>query len=192
MPILLWIIFIMTLGLFGISLWSVNRDYTKRQQELSPFSVVVVWSAYLIHAGFTLMLAFSAPSGRFGVSTSFAHIGGGFICGIGAWILFEGIFTFHSFSRMSGIDTSSLITSGIYRLSRNPQNLGWFFILFGIGVIGRSLFALFSAGVFLLVIHLYIVTMEEPYLHEIYGGEYKNYRRNTARYFGSPRNAPNP
>ena len=71
-----------------------------------------------------------------------ASIGGLVMLGVGAVIMLAGIVEFHSIRRISGLETSELITTGIYQWSRNPQYLGWFLVLLGISLIGRSGLAL--------------------------------------------------
>jgi protein-S-isoprenylcysteine O-methyltransferase Ste14 len=104
----------------------------------------------------------------------------------GATIGVLGMTNFGSYSRSVGQDTSQLITAGIYRWSRNPQIVGWFLVLFGISVAGRSGLALFLTGVFAVVLHSYTVRMEEPYLERMYGEEYRRYKMGTPRYFRFP------
>ncbi len=56
----------------------------------------------------------------------------------GLVILPMGMLEFRSLRRSTGQDISRLITSGIYRWSRNPQFVGWFLMLLGISLAGRS------------------------------------------------------
>jgi protein-S-isoprenylcysteine O-methyltransferase Ste14 len=105
-------------------------------------------------------------------------------CGTTAGVL--GMTRFGSYARSAGQDTSRLITTGIYRWSRNPQVVGWFLVLFGISVAGRSGLALLLTGLFAVVIHSYTIRLEEPYLERVYGEEYRRYRADTPRYLGVP------
>ncbi len=107
---------------------------------------------------------------------------------IGAVILPMGMIEFRSLSRSCGQDISKLITTGIYRWSRNPQFIGWFLILLGISLAGRSGFAFVLTGVFVIVIYLYTVLLAEPYLESLYGEEYRSFKLRTARWIGIPKN----
>ena len=98
-----------------------------------------------------------------------------------------GLTQFGSYARATGQDNSQLITSGIYRWSRNPQVVGWFMILLGVSIAGRSTFALLLTGVFALVLHAYTARLEEPYLERVYGEQFRRYKAATRRYVGAPR-----
>jgi len=180
------IVSVVTGLLFVGALLLVRSDYAA-ERELRPLTVFVVWAAYVVDVVLTLWMAWVAPLGRVAVSPVVAQIVGGFLAGVGAWIVFESIATFASFDRMSGMDTSKLVTGGIYRFSRNPQNLGWWLVLLGAAVAGRSVLALALAGFFAVVVHGYIVWMEEPYLEGVYGDAYRDYLDAAPRYLGMPR-----
>jgi len=60
---------------------------------------------------------------------------------------------------MSGLQTDKLITDVIYAWSRYLQNLGWGMVLFGIGIISRSGFALLLSALFGLAVHFYVVLL---------------------------------
>jgi protein-S-isoprenylcysteine O-methyltransferase Ste14 len=85
---------------------------------------------------------------------------------------------------MSGRDEDELVTAGIYRRSRNPQNTGWIMTLAGISILGRSAFALVLVGLVTLLLHVYLVFVEEPHLTQVFGPTYRQYRSRTPRYFG--------
>jgi len=87
--------------------------------------------------------------------------------------------------QISGVKTGELITSGIYRWSRHPQNLGWGLFLVGVGFLSRSLLALLLSAVFWVVLVAYI-PIEETYLEDIHGEEYRQYQERTNRYLGLP------
>ncbi|MHA1231059.1 MAG: methyltransferase family protein [Candidatus Helarchaeota archaeon] len=79
--------------------------------------------------------------------------------------------------------------NGIYKWSRNPQNLGCFLIAFGASFITRSIFSFILSIFFVILIHLYIVFIEEKYLEKIFKEKYIKYKQSTHRYFGPPKKA---
>ncbi|NOZ08197.1 MAG: isoprenylcysteine carboxylmethyltransferase family protein [FCB group bacterium] len=102
----------------------------------------------------------------------------------GGIVLLIGMIEFRSLSRSIGQDTSKLITTGIYHWSRNPQFVGWFFLLGGIALAGRSGYAILLSIVFVIVIWSYTIFLAEPYLEDLYGNEYRLYKARTARWIG--------
>ncbi|MFQ6059217.1 MAG: methyltransferase family protein [Anaerolineae bacterium] len=165
-------------------LWKVQGEY-KTQGKLSAQTALGVWVVYLLHAGLTGFTAWHAfwpfPIGK----TVSVAIGGVFLF-FGLALSVAGIITFRSFKRMSGLEANKLVTSGIYRWSRNPQNVGWGLVLLGIALIGRSAIALILVALFGLVLHVYLVLVEEEYLEQVFGEEYRRYRSRTSRYLGWP------
>lgn len=93
---------------------------------------------------------------------------------------------FQSLKRMSGLDATRLVTGGIYRWSRNPQNVGWTLVLLGASLASASGMALLLAALFWLSFGAYL-PLEEELLERLYGDAYAPYRARTARYFGRPR-----
>ncbi len=119
-----------------------------------------------------------------------------FVCGLTLFVTeitltLAGIFEFHSLRKVSGMEVSKLITTGIYRWSRNPQFLGLYFSLLGISLLGRSGFTLLLTAIAIIYCHYYIVKMEEPYLERIFGEDYIVYKLRTPRYIGIPKSKEN-
>ncbi len=180
-------LYVISLVSIVFDLWAVfhvRRDYNSRQ-TLRSFTVVIVWMAYLCHS-FLVIWAAVLQLWRLPIGRLQALITGIVVTLIGVILLAMGIFTFRSIERMSGQKTDELIDSGIYAWSRNPQNVGWGFALLGIAVAGRSGYGLLLVVLFALVIHVYTVKLEEPYLEEVYGEAYRRYRSRTNRYFNFP------
>jgi protein-S-isoprenylcysteine O-methyltransferase Ste14 len=77
---------------------------------------------------------------------------------------------------------NGFILSGPYCYTRNPQYLGDMILFIGIGLVSNSLYV---AVVHLLMIVVFLFTpfTEEVWLEKQYGEEYRNYKKNTARFF---------
>ena len=102
-------------------------------------------------------------------------------------IMLIGMIEFRSARKVLGMEVSKLITTGIYRWSRNPQFLGWYFLDIGIALAGLSGYALIVGIITVIFCHYYIVKLEEPFLERIFGKEYIRYKQKTPRYIGIPR-----
>jgi protein-S-isoprenylcysteine O-methyltransferase Ste14 len=175
------IAFVCALGAWCIL--RVRREYL-RQDRLSPPSVIGVWVLYVSHFVIT---AVAAATSRWPmpVHGTIAITGGILLLGVGGFLFLAGIISFRSFRRMSGMDTSTLVTTGAYRWSRNPQNVGWALFLVGLALIGRSALALLLAALFWGSFRAY-VPAEEKFLERIFGTDYRDYRARSHRYLGPP------
>jgi protein-S-isoprenylcysteine O-methyltransferase Ste14 len=172
-------------GLFALgTLWLVQRDY-RRGQELTPLSVFTVWTLYVIHFVLELYVAYERVYPMRFATGLLVVIGMG-LAAAGTILYALGILHLRSIRRMSGLDTSELITGGVYSWTRNPQNVGWILFLFGVGLIARSWLALILAALFTAVFAAY-VPLEERHLESIYGQAYRAYKGHSHRYLGLPR-----
>ncbi len=81
-------------------------------------------------------------------------------------------------------EKTSLVTSGIYSISRNPAFLGFDLMYIGILVAFFNWY-LCGATIFaVLLFHLQIVNVEEDFLIEVFGEEYVAYKKKVCRYIG--------
>lgn len=80
-------------------------------------------------------------------------------------------------------DKTKLVTTGIYKYSRNPAFLGFDLMYSGVLLMYCNLLiALFTAFA-VVMLHLQIL-QEEKYLAGIFGAEYQAYRKRVFRYLG--------
>ncbi len=171
----------------ALGAWCISRVRAEylREATLSRLTVAAVWVLYVAHFAITLS---AAVTSRWPVplNPTGARVAGTLLLGGGALLFVGGIVSFRSLRRMSGLDIGTLVTTGAYRWSRNPQNVGWAFFLAGIAVAGRSALALLMAVVFWVAFRVY-VTAEEDFLERTFGEAYRDYRASTHRYLGPPR-----
>ncbi len=73
---------------------------------------------------------------------------------------------------------------GIYRISRNPIYLGMLCAQVAIGVARGSFATLGLTPVTVAILQSKVIGVEESYLEEAFGDEYREYRAHVARWFG--------
>ncbi len=81
-------------------------------------------------------------------------------------------------------DKTSLVTTGIFRYSRNPAFLGFDLAYIGIVCTFFNIPLYLISVAAILMLHLQIVNNEEPFLQDAFGEEYLEYRRHVNRYLG--------
>ncbi|NOY59616.1 MAG: isoprenylcysteine carboxylmethyltransferase family protein [Calditrichaeota bacterium] len=190
---LIYAVLIILIGLsvvLGIYVFSeIKKTYD--QNGVFTTKLLSLWYAMWAFHHVPLVLASIYGVWLIPIDKMAALIGGAVLLGAGAIILPMGMIEFRSLRRSTGQDISKLITTGIYKWSRNPQFMGWLLMLLGISLIGRSGLAFALTGVFFIVIYLYTILLAEPYLERLYGEDYRSYKSRTARWIGIPKKAAN-
>ena len=75
-----------------------------------------------------------------------------------------------------------LVTDGLYRYTRNPMYLGMVILLIGIASYLGNLTPYMVIPVFFLVIQECFIKHEEPFLENIFGRQYVDYKNNVRRW----------
>jgi protein-S-isoprenylcysteine O-methyltransferase Ste14 len=84
----------------------------------------------------------------------------------------------------------NLVTHGLYQYSRNPMYCGVLLLLVGWAVLFESPALAGYATVVAAAFHLRVVLGEEPWLAQVHGQEWHNYRAKVARWVGKRRLRP--
>ena len=77
---------------------------------------------------------------------------------------------------------TSLVTSGVYRITRNPMYVGLSFVLVAWAVLLSSAWALFGPVAFVLYIGRLQIAPEERALARLFGSQYADYRARVRRW----------
>jgi protein-S-isoprenylcysteine O-methyltransferase Ste14 len=80
------------------------------------------------------------------------------------------------------IESTALITNGVFRISRNPMYLGFVLILAGIAIFLRSLSPFFVIPGFIWLMRRLFITVEERMLAEKFGPAWSDYEHNVRRW----------
>ena len=78
--------------------------------------------------------------------------------------------------------TRALVTTGIYRWTRNPIYLGMFLIYGGIGLAAQSPWVLLITVPLAITIRYGVVAREEAYLERRFGDDYRSYKDRVRRW----------
>ena len=104
---------------------------------------------------------------------------------LGAIIMTAGMLSFFATA------ADKLVTTGVYRFSRNPIYFGMFLIFGGTGIACVSWIFLLLTAVFIIVLHIFIVSEERSCLQK-YGDAYLEYMNRTPRWIGIPKSGKKP
>ncbi len=79
--------------------------------------------------------------------------------------------------------TSSLVTSGIYKCTRNPMYVGLLFVLVAWAVFLSSAWLLVGPLIFVLYMNRFQIAPEERMLSQMFGTTYSTYKGTVRRWF---------
>lgn len=184
----MWLLVIGSLLFIAPGGWALSRARSEfaERGRLGVTTFVAALLAYVGHATVTLFAAWKS-TWPVPIDPRMALLTGGLMAVVGGTLYIAGRIEFRSFRRTWGLDTGRLVTTGIYRFSRNPQTLGALLFLAGASLAGRSAVAALLVTL-LGVASLIWLPVEEKVLEHLFGSEYRSYRNTVPRYLGLPRN----
>lgn len=156
----------------------VRREYRSRGL-LTALPATLQALFFLVYGGFpTVYLPKDWPAVY--VNPLFHALGLLLIFG-GLGVLLYGMVTL-GILRSTGQDQSTLIQTGLYRLTRNPQALACGSYVLGFTLLWPSWYAAGWAILYPILIHAMVLT-EEEHLQHTFGGRYEAYCKRVPRYF---------
>jgi len=161
----------------------VRRMETEYQETetLAPTTVGLLYGAYAAH-----MAAFTWAARRqrwpLPLPRRPAQLAGAALAITGAAVAAAGVTRFGSGAQISGVEPGSVVTTGLYRHTRNPQYLGLVAVFAGVAVATRSGLAGALAVSAWAVFNRWIPS-EECHLERVFGEEYRAYAAQTPRWF---------
>ena len=75
-----------------------------------------------------------------------------------------------------------LVTSGVFRFSRNPMYLGMLLFLLGTAIILNIIGGLIISILFIFYMNFFQIILEEKALENLFGKNYRNYRKTVRRW----------
>jgi protein-S-isoprenylcysteine O-methyltransferase Ste14 len=135
-------------------------------------------AAFLV--GVVLELIFPTSWPPLGIRLAVAFIAGA------AWLALDGaatvLFRRAGTSMVPMNPTTALVTSGPYRVTRNPMYVGMAFLYVGFAFAFGVIWALVFLPAVIAVIDRFVIALEEPYLERKFGQAYRDYKSRVRRW----------
>lgn len=163
---------------------AVRRDYQKLGR-LSPITSFLELLLCMLYFGFPYIYN---PPGWAAFWSAEVHVGdtmriiGSVMVVAGALVAFPTMASL-GLPESFGQKPKSLKQNGPYRVTRNPQVVGGALMPLGIVMLFPSWYALGWLALYAVIFHLMVMT-EEEHLLNLYGDEYRQYRKRVPRYLG--------
>jgi len=162
-------------GLAGGLVLTLAEADADREGGLQARSAIALWLLAFFHANTVVSAAFT-DVGRIDALPRVPFLVAGLAVSAAGWVLFiVATSTLVRRGAFAGLETTRLVTTGVYARTRHPQSLGWTLLLLGVAVASRSVLALALVVVFALFAARY-ARLEERGLRERFGGAYERYR----------------
>ncbi len=155
------------------------------KQPASDHANVVIMPPLLYGIGLLAGIALQfVEASRIGGPAPLRWLVGAVLVGGGLWfaLVFARAFNRIEQDRSPNTPTPSIITTGLYRYSRNPAYVSLTAILLGIGLLLDNAWILLAAIPVVLVMHYGVVLREEAYLERSFGEEYLRYKAGVRRW----------
>jgi len=151
-------------------------DIRKMNRKIMPptyFMVLLVLSVVL-YFGFPIQKLIPPPYTYLGILLILF----GFVLNLRADALFK-----KSKTTVKPHETpTSLEISGPFRISRHPMYLGMAAILLGVAIVSGSFLSFLFPIVFVLLMELLFIPIEEKNLKQVFGTEYRDYKKKVRRW----------
>jgi protein-S-isoprenylcysteine O-methyltransferase Ste14 len=146
--------------------------------KIPPVALVFLMAALMWLVSWAMpAFGFEFPSGDvLAVSVAFA---GAIISGLGI-VSFRQART--TVNPMKPDSTSSLVVSGVYRLTRNPMYLGFLLVLLGWAIFLSNALAFVFLPVFIVYMNRFQIEPEEKALHSLFGPQFVMYTLRARRW----------
>jgi protein-S-isoprenylcysteine O-methyltransferase Ste14 len=153
-----------------------EQDRPNISPMVHPPLVAVLFIVLAYFLGYFIRLPFVIPAALqyFGLAVTFV----GFLLGIGAFMEFR--------KARTTLDphgsTKNLVTSGIYRFTRNPIYLGFLLMVIGLPLNSGLIWGLVLAPFYMMTMSRLVIEREEAYLEKKFKNQYINYTTRVRRW----------
>lgn len=177
-----YIIYIILFFFWILQYFRVKKDYSLslKRSKINSILMLISYHIYSLLIMYTSLCNLWAYSNSYDIGF-FSFVIGSIVGGISGLYYLRVIIQFKSLKKMIGLEINELITSGVFKKSRNPHTLSKGIAQIGLGIMGRSLFAIIIGFIWFFLNHLNILE-EEKVLEFLFGESYLEYCIETPRY----------
>ncbi len=152
------------------------KNYTKRRYKIMPTNYFII--LLLLSIGFHFVLPIEKI-----IESPYIYFGVPFILfGIIMNIWTDRLFKKNKINVKPNKIPTSLIISGPFRISRHPMYLGMAFFLFGIAILLGSIITFIFPIIFIILMELTFIPLEEKNLELTFGKKYLDYKKKVRRW----------
>jgi protein-S-isoprenylcysteine O-methyltransferase Ste14 len=155
-----------------------------RPEEQRDIAGVVAPPPLIYLAGLAVGFGLEAllPGGSLPAAVRWGGGGALVLAGAALLVSFQTAFTRKGTAAEPWKPTTAIVTSGPYRLTRNPGYIGMALLYSGIALLADAPWALLPLPVVLVTIDRGVIVREERYLERKFGQEYLDYKRSARRW----------
>lgn len=153
-----------------------EQDHPNISPMVHPPIVALMFIVIAYFLARFIPIPFSAPPILRYVGLGFTFIG--FLLGIGAFIEFRKA---HTTLNPHG-SVKQVVTSGIYRFTRNPIYLGFLLMVIGLPLNSGLYWGFLMAPFYMMTMTRLVIEREEAYLEKKFKGQYTSYRSSVRRW----------
>jgi len=153
-----------------------QKDHANINKKIHPPVVALFYIAVAYLLGWLVRIPFEAPGilRSIGFATTFV----GFLFGLGALMEFR--------KSRTTLDphgsVKQMVTSGVYRFTRNPIYLGFLLMVIGLPLNSGFYWGLLLAPFYVVTMNRLVIEKEEAYLEKKFGDVYSSYRSRVRRW----------
>lgn len=165
-----------TAGDHGSIMTETKKDRPNINKNVHPPIVALFYIAFAFVLGRFVQFPFAAPVILRYIGLALTFIG--FLFGVGAFIEF----------RKAGTtldphgSVKNLVTTGIYRITRNPIYLGFLLMVIGLPLNSGYYWGILISPFFVVTMNRLVIEREESYLEKKFGDVYSAYKSRVRRW----------
>ena len=153
-----------------------QKDHPNVNKNVHPPVVALLHIIGALVLGRLFLIPFAVPVVLRNIGFLLTFIG--FLCGVGAFIEFRKA---HTTLDPHG-SVKSLVTVGVYRITRNPIYLGFLLMVIGLPLNSGYYWGIIISPLYVAAMNRLVIEREEAYLEKKFGDSYTGYKSRVRRW----------